>query len=105
MNGIIDDVSIRLPLPKKNKNEIFAVVDKRLGGSRMDVSCADGKTRLARIPGGKRRKIKRIRIGDLLIIKPWEIQDEKADIVFHYRKNQAKFLSHIDKIPEEIDIF
>jgi translation initiation factor 1A len=101
----VGDRTIRLPLPKRQKNECFAVVERRLGGSRMDVSCADGKKRMARIPGGKKRKIKRIRIGDLLIIKPWDIQDEKADVVFHYRKNQAKFLSRIDKIPEEINVF
>jgi len=95
----------RLPLPKKEKNEIFAVVDRQLGGSRMDVSCADGKSRLARIPGGKRRQIKKLRIGDLLIIRPWDIQDEKADVLFSYRRNQAKFLSRINKIPSELDVF
>ncbi|MFO7677044.1 MAG: translation initiation factor eIF-1A [Thermoplasmatota archaeon] len=97
--------TVRLPLPNKKNNEIFAVVDKLLGGSRMDVSCADGKSRLARIPGGKKRQIKKLRIGDLLIIQPWSIQDEKADVLFSYRKNQARFLSRIKKIPTEIDVF
>jgi translation initiation factor 1A len=96
---------VRLPLPKKERNEIFAVVNKQLGGSRLDVSCADGKSRLARIPGGKKRQIKKLRIGDLLIVKPWAIQDEKADVLFSYRRNQARFLSRIKKIPAEIDVF
>lgn len=100
-----NDQQIRLPLPKKDKNELFAVVEKRLGGSRMNITCGDGKSRLARIPGGKRRKLKRIRTGDLLIVKPWDIQDEKADVLFSYRKNQAKFLSRINKIPDAIDVF
>ncbi len=99
------DVNIRLPMPKKDKNEVFAVVDKRLGGSRLNVSCADGKSRMARIPGSKRRRIKRLRIGDLLIVKPWDIQDEKADVLFSYRRNQAKFLSRVNKIPDAIDVF
>lgn len=96
---------VRVPLPKKKENELFAVVDKRLGGSRMQVSCGDGKSRLARIPGSKRRKLKRISIGDLLIISPWDIQDEKADIKFKYRRNQARFLSKRGILPAILDVF
>lgn len=105
MNNENKDVNIRLPLPKSRKNEKFAIVERRLGGSRMNVSCEDGKSRLARIPGSKRRKLKKISTGDLLIVKPWDIQDEKADILFSYRKNQARFLSRINKIPDKIDVF
>jgi translation initiation factor 1A len=105
MNNKQNDTMGKLPIPKRNQNEFFAVVDKRLGGSRLDVSCGDGKSRMARIPGGKRRKFKKIRTGDLLIIQPWEIQNEKADVVFHYNKNQARFLSRINRIPKEIDVF
>ena len=105
MNNKQNDVIIRLPIPKRDQNEFFAVVDGRLGGSRLNVSCGDGKTRMARIPGAKRREFKRIKTGDLLIIQPWEIQDKKADVVFHYNRNQARFLSRTNKIPEEIDVF
>lgn len=103
--GNDENTNIRVPLPKKDKNERFAIVDKRLGGSRMNVLCGDGKSRIARIPGRKKRKLKRINQGDLIIIKPWDIQDEKADVLFSYRRNQAKFLSRINKVPEEIDVF
>lgn len=97
--------NIRLPLPKKQKNEVFAIVNRRLGGSRLKVACADGKSRMARIPGSKKRKIKKLRDGDLLIVKPWDIQDEKADVLFSYRRNQARFLDRINKIPDELNIF
>ncbi len=96
---------VQVPLPKKQENEMFAVVDRRLGGSRMNVSCSDGKSRLARIPSRKKRKLKRIRDGDLLIISPWDIQDEKADILHKYKKNQARFLSRRNILPDEIDVF
>ena len=99
------NLNIRLPLPKKNKNELFAIVNRRLGGSRLKVACADGKSRMARIPGSKKRKIKKLANGDLLIVKPWDIQDEKADVLFSYRRNQARFLSRVNKIPESIDTF
>ncbi len=98
-------LNIRLPLPKKHKNELFAIVNRRLGGSRLSVACADGKSRMARIPGSRKRKIKKLRDGDLLIIKPWDIQDEKADVLFSYRRNQARFLSRVDKIPDRLDVF
>ena len=107
MDNIYNDNSdiIRLPLPNKKNNEMFAVVERVLGGSRMKVSCEDGKSRMARIPGSKKRKIKRINDGDLLVVKPWDIQDEKADVLLRYKRNQARFLSNKNKIPSIIDVF
>ena len=99
-----DEEHIRLPLPKKNKNEMFAIADRLMGGSRINVVCADGKSRLARIPGRMKRR-QRVRAGDLVIIKPWDIQEEKADIIFRYRRTQANILSRRKLIPEEIDVF
>jgi translation initiation factor 1A len=96
---------IRVPMPKKRNNEMFAIVERVVGGSRMNVVCADGKGRLARIPGGRKRRMGRIRRNDLLIISPWDIQDEKADVKYHYRKNQARFLSRKKKLPSQLDIF
>jgi translation initiation factor 1A len=95
---------IRLPLPKKDKNEMFAIADRLMGGSRINVVCADGKSRLARIPGRMKRR-QRVRAGDLIIIKPWDIQNDKADIIFRYRRTQAIVLSRRKLLPEEIDVF
>ena len=95
---------IRLKLPNKNKNEMFAIADRLMGGSRINVICADGKSRMARIPGRMKRR-QRVRAGDLVIIKPWDIQNEKADIIFRYRKTQAMVLSRRKLLPEEIDVF
>ena len=95
---------IRLKLPNKSKNEMFAIADRLMGGSRINVVCADGKSRMARIPGRMKRK-QRVRAGDLVIIKPWDIQDDKADIIFRYRRTQAIVLSRRKLLPEEIDVF
>jgi initiation factor 1A len=43
-------------------------------------------------------------MGDLIIISPWDIQDEKADILYRYRKNQIRFLSKRNMLPFEISI-
>ncbi len=95
---------IRLKLPNKNKNEMFAIAERLMGGSRIHVVCADGKARMARIPGRMKRR-QRVRAGDLVIIKPWDIQNEKADIVFRYRRTQSVILSRRNLLPEEIDVF
>ena len=94
----------RLPLPNRKKNELFAIADQLLGGSRIHVICEDKKSRMARIPGKMKRKA-RVRAGDLLIIKPWDIQNEKADIVFRYSRTQASSLSRRKLLPEEINVF
>ncbi len=94
----------RLPLPNRRNHEMFAIADQLLGGSRIHVICEDKKSRMARIPGKMKRKA-RVRAGDLLIIKPWDIQDEKADIVFRYSRTQASSLSRRKMLPEEINVF
>lgn len=95
---------IRLRLPKNRQNEMFAIAEQLMGGSRMNVICADGKARMARIPGRMKRRA-RVRAGDLLIIQPWDVQDAKADVVWRYTKTQSKILSRRNLLPEEIDVF
>jgi translation initiation factor 1A len=95
---------IRLRLPKNRQNEMFAIAEQLMGGSRMNVICADGKARMARIPGRMKRRA-RVRAGDLLIVKPWDIQNDKADVVWRYTKTQSKILSRRNLLPEEIDVF
>jgi translation initiation factor 1A len=99
-----EEENIRLPLPKRNKKEMFAIADRLMGGSRIHIICADGKSRMARIPGRMKRKA-RVRTGDLLIIKPWDIQNEKADVIWRYNRTQSRILSRRKLIPDEIDVF
>lgn len=95
--------NLRIPVPDKYENEMFGIVSHVLGGSRMNVQSADGKSRLARIPGKMRRRVGRFRIGDLIILSPWEIQNEKADIIYRYRKNQIRFLLNRKLIPNKLE--
>ena len=95
---------IRSPMPKEIKREMFAIADQLLGASKIRVMCADGQSRMGRIRG-KLKKRMWIREGDLLIIRPWEFQDEKADIVYRYTRTQASNLARRGVIPEEINIF
>jgi translation initiation factor 1A len=95
---------LRVRLPRKQQGEIFGIADQLLGASRIRIMCADGKSRMGRIPG-KIKKRMWIREGDLLILKPWDFQDDKADILYRYTKTQSMYLSRKKMIPESINIF
>ncbi len=80
----------RVKLPRGN--QVFGLLERRLGGSRTMVRCLDGKTRVCRIPGRLKRRLW-IREGDILLIQPWEHGgDAKGDVIFKYRPNQVTFL-------------
>ena len=95
---------IRVPLPNERINEMFAIADQILGGRRVRVVCADGETRLARIPGKMRRR-QWVREGDLIVVQPWDFQDAKADVKHRYTKTQSIYLSRKGALPKEVDIF
>ena len=56
---------IRVPIPNRKVNEMFAIADQILGGRRVRSICEDGETRLSRIPGKMRRR-QWVREGDLI---------------------------------------
>jgi len=95
---------VRVRLPKRREGEILGVANQLLGASRIRVMCADGKARLGRIPG-KIKKRMWIREGDLVILRPWSFQEDKADILYRYTKTQATYMSRKNLIPKSIDIF
>jgi translation initiation factor 1A len=94
----------RTRLPNARKGEIFAIAEQLLGASRIKVMCQDGVSRMGRIPG-KIKKRMWIREGDLLIVKPWQFQEDKADIVFRYTKTESSYLSRRGLIPKTLDLF
>jgi translation initiation factor 1A len=95
---------IRVKMPNTRVNEMFGLADQLLGGRRVTVLCADGETRLARIPGKMRRR-QWVREGDLIIVWPWDFQDSKADVKHRYSKTQAMYLSRKGVLPEVVDLF
>jgi translation initiation factor 1A len=79
-----EEQKVRIKIPRNG--EIIGKVDQRVGGNRMFVKCTDGVTRNCRIPGRLRRALW-IRENDFVIVKPWEFDNEKGDILFKYNKN------------------
>lgn len=80
---------IRVRLPRGE--EVIAQIEETLGASRFKVKTKDGRSMLCRIPGRFRKRIK-IRVGDLVLAKPWSIEPEKGDIVWIYNRTHAGWL-------------
>ena len=79
-------------------DEQFALVTNMQGYGRVTLRCEDGETRMGRIPGRMRKRIW-IRQDDIVLIEPWDWQDEKADIVWRYTSADADQLrreGHLD---------
>ncbi len=78
--------------------ELFGVVTQHLGGNHLRVHCEDGETRLGRIPGRMKYRTW-IEKDDVVLIEPWDWQDEKGDIEWRYTSADAEQLrreGHID---------
>ncbi len=81
-------IRIRKPRP----GEILGIVEALMGTNKLKVRCQDDKIRLCRIPGKMRKRVW-MREGDIVLIKPWDIQgDKSADILVKYNPTQASWL-------------
>ena len=101
---LLEDGQVRrAKLP--TRNEMFAVVREMQGGSRMTALCEDGRTRMVRI-GGRFKRRMWVRVNDLILIKPWPIQEnEKADLVHRYLPAERNWIVNRDILPEELKIW
>ena len=80
---------LRVRLPKGK--EVLGIIEQRAGGSRMIVRCIDGKTRNCRVPGRLRRALW-LRENDIVIVEPWEFNDDRGDVLFKYNPTQVQWL-------------
>ncbi len=72
-------------------DEVFAVVTEHLGGNHVRIDCADGETRMGRIPGRMKYRVW-IEEDDVVLAEPWDWQDEKANIEWRYTDADAQQL-------------
>jgi translation initiation factor 1A len=92
----------RAPLPRGR--EIIGIIEERYGGNKMRVSCLDGKERNCRVPGRLKRKLW-LRPGDIVIIEPWELDNNKGDILLKYKPSQVEWLKRNSYLKTEKDEF
>jgi translation initiation factor 1A len=93
-----DESSGRKNLRMPDDDQVFGVVTEHLGGNHVRVRCADGETRLGRIPGRMKYRTW-INEDDVVILEPWDWQDEKGNIEWRYEDQDADQLrreGHID---------
>jgi len=94
----------RLPLPRRNRGEVFGIASQLLGAARIRVMCEDNVSRMGRITGKMKKKMW-IREGDLLILRPWGFQEGKTDILFRYSRTQSQYLSRRNLLPASMNVF
>ncbi|MBI4014483.1 MAG: translation initiation factor eIF-1A [Candidatus Aenigmarchaeota archaeon] len=83
-----EEVRVRTP----KSGEVPGVVEAMLGANKLRVRCQDGKVRMGRIPGKLRKRVW-IRMGDVVLLKPWDIQGEThGDVVWRYTLTEANAL-------------
>jgi translation initiation factor 1A len=91
----------RAPLPKGR--EVIGIVEQRYGGNKMKVNCLDEKERVGRVPGRLKRHLW-LRPGDVIIIEPWELDNNKGEILLKYKPSQIAWLKkngYLEKESEE----
>lgn len=95
------EMPVRVRMPKKG--EFIGIVLQRYGGNRMEVHTSDGKKRNCRVPGRYKRDLW-LRPKDIVLIVPWEDDDEKGDIIFKYHGsavNQLRKKGLLDSLKDE----
>ncbi len=84
-------------IPDKRNNETLGVVTEIFGGGRMRVNAEDGKTYMG-IIRGKLKKRMWVRVGDVVLITPWEFESKrkgklpKSHIIWRYTRTQTNWL-------------
>jgi translation initiation factor 1A len=77
---------------KPREGEVAGLVEERLGGDKLKVSCDDGNVRVCRITGKIRKRVW-IRVGDVVLVEPWSAQsDIRADVIWRYTRTEAMAL-------------
>ena len=76
--------NLRMP----DSKQLFGIVTEHNGGNHVRVFCEDGRTRMGRIPGRMKYRVW-IEKDDIVLVEPWDWQDEKADIEWRYTGQDA----------------
>lgn len=86
----MEEQPIRVRTPRQG--ETLGIVEEVLGASRFRINCQDGRKRICRVSGKFRRRVW-VKVGDMVLVKPWDIQpEERGDIIWRYTGTQAGWL-------------
>ncbi len=93
---------IRVKLPRGR--EVIGIIEQRLGGNRMSVLCTDKVTRNCRVPGRLKRSLW-LRAGDIVIVEPWEYDNNKGDVLYKYNPSSIQWLKNKGYLKESSNEF
>ncbi len=91
----------RVKLPKRDELEQFAIITQLMGSDQVKAMCEDGKERQFRIPGKLKKRVW-LRENDFIIVRLWDFQPTKGDVVWRYLGNQVSWLKrkgYLNKLP------
>ena len=89
-------------LVEKTDEQEYAKVTKKLGNSRFNCECFDGKERLCVIRGSI-KKFTRLEEGEYVIVSIREFQDDKGDIIHKLSSDDVKILQNKGEIPMNLN--
>jgi translation initiation factor 1A len=81
----------KLRTPFRKDLEMYGKITNLMGTNQVKVACEDATERICRIPGKMFRHIW-IKTNDIVIIKLWDFQPSKADVVWRYQGFQKNAL-------------
>jgi translation initiation factor 1A len=94
--------SKKLRTPYRTQLEMYGKVIQLMGVNNVKIMCEDGVERNCRIPGKMFKHIW-IKPSDIVIIKLWDFQPSKADVVWRYlgfQKSQLERKGELTKLYE-----
>src|SRR5438093_13322258 len=80
--------------------QLYGTVKNLLGYDRVLGECADGVTRVCRSRGKMKRRVW-IKMGDTVLVAPWDFQPERGDIMFRYSQGQVESLRRAGQLKVE----
>jgi len=92
----------KLRTPFRNELEMYGKVVQLMGSNQVKVSCEDAQDRICRIPG-KLFKHVWLKANDIVIVKLWDFQPSKADVVWRYQGFQKTSLERRGELTKLYD--
>jgi len=92
----------KLRTPFRKDLEMYGKVIQLMGSNQVKVACEDAQDRICRIPG-KLFKHVWLKANDIVIVKLWDFQLSKADVIWRYQgfqKNSLERRGELTKLYE-----
>ncbi len=87
-------------LVTKDELEEYGQVLRLYGDCRVEIQCNDGPKRLGHV----RRKVKRVALGDIVLVAIREFEKEKCDILIRYTEDEVRQLKSLKEIPDSMKV-